>query len=526
MDNTILIYMIKVSVALILFYGVHMLFLRGDTFLKLRRFYFLFALLFSLIYPLLSFEVSIPSETQIPTYWLSEIEVGSQPSATGQSMLWKTENVLLVVMAIISLILAVRFLVQLFSIAKLKGNNDSVDLGGCRIVKLKDKEIKPFSFFKWIFISSAQNSRSELNEIIAHEQIHAKQFHSIDVLLSELFCICFWWNPFAWLLKREIKINLEYLADQGVLNEGFDSRAYQYLLLQTSTENTGISFINHFNVSQLKKRITMMNKQKSSLMMSVKYLLIIPVGVSLLLANAVQASPALIDFYADEVTEVKDIPQDTKTKKVGVQSLREGDASDQNPKPFIQVEQMPQYTGGEQAMHKFIADNLKYPVEAFKNGVEGRVTVRFVVGKEGKISDVTVVRGIDPTCDKEAVRVVNLMPDWVPGKQNGQAVPVYFTLPIVFRLKKDDTATNVSPAKGETVVESRANSNEKTAPQLNAIKNALFIIDGEIVDQSVVNALDPTKIESVSVLKAESAAKAYGDAAKGKDGVIVIELQK
>lgn len=520
MDNTILIYMIKVSVALILFYGVHMLFLRGDTFLKLRRFYFLFALLFSLIYPLLSFEVSIPSETQIPTYWLSEIEVGSQPSATGQSMLWKTENVLLVVMAIISLILAARFLFQLFSIAKLKGNNDSVDLGGCRIVKLKDKEIKPFSFFNWIFISSVQNSRSELNEIIAHEQVHAKQFHSIDVLLSELFCICFWWNPFTWLLKREIKINLEYLADQGVLNEGFDSRAYQYLLLQSSTENTGISFINHFNVSQLKKRITMMNKQKSSLAVSVKYLLIIPVGVILLLANAVQATPVLMDLYSNETVDVPEPPQDVKIKE-----LKEGGTQDKS-KPFITVEQMPRYTGGEQAMHKFIADNMKYPVEAVKNGIQGRVTVRFVVGKEGKISDVTVVRGIDPTCDKEAVRVVNLMPDWVPGKQNGQAVPVYFTLPIVFRLKKDDTATNVSPAKGETVVESRANSNEKTAPQLNAIKNALFIIDGEIVDQSVVNALDPTKIESVSVLKAESAAKVYGDAAKGKDGVIVIELQK
>lgn len=105
-------------------------------------------------------------------------------------------------------------------------------------------------------------------------------------------------------------------------------------------------------------------------------------------------------------------------------------------KPFYTVEQMPSFPGGEAAMNKFIADNLKYPVVAQESGISGRVTIRFVVTKNGDISDVTVVRGIDPSCDREALRVVKAMPKWVPGKQNGLNVPVYFTLPIVFKLKQ------------------------------------------------------------------------------------------
>ncbi len=105
-------------------------------------------------------------------------------------------------------------------------------------------------------------------------------------------------------------------------------------------------------------------------------------------------------------------------------------------KPFVTVEQMPSFPGGEAEMQRFIADNLKYPVVAQESGIQGRVTIRFVVTKNGTISDVQVIRGIDPSCDREAVRVVKMMPKWIPGKQNGLNVPVYFTLPIVFRLKQ------------------------------------------------------------------------------------------
>lgn len=104
-------------------------------------------------------------------------------------------------------------------------------------------------------------------------------------------------------------------------------------------------------------------------------------------------------------------------------------------KPFTTVEQMPTYPGGETEMYSFISKQLKYPVTAQESGIQGRVIVRFVVTSTGEISDVKVLRGIDPACDKEATRVVKMMPKWVPGKQNGRNVAVYFTLPIIFKLQ-------------------------------------------------------------------------------------------
>lgn len=424
MDNTIIAYLIKVSVALTLFYGLYIFCLKKDTFLKLRRCYLLFAIFFSVLFPLFTIEIP-PTEdaTQIPTYWLSDIELGDQPIDSNVEEALSVWAIGLVFLVVVSCFWALRLLIQLFSVLKLRIGNESEKLTEFRIVKIKDTKASPFSFFHWIFINTETNSSSELAEIIAHEQVHVRQYHSIDVILSEVLCICFWWNPFAWLLKREIKINLEYLADRGVLNSGFDSKKYQYALLQVSNKNTGIPLINNFNVSQLKKRITMMNKKKSPVLSSVKYLLAIPVGIALMLGNAVQASSDLINIITENefitennIGEIQQVPQ----KKNGV---------------YVTVEKMPAYPGGESAMHAFIADNLKYPAEAQKAGIQGRIIVRYIVKNTGEVSDVSVVRGVAPALDNEAVRVVKAMPKWTPGKEGGKDVDVYFTLPIIFKLK-------------------------------------------------------------------------------------------
>lgn len=131
--------------------------------------------------------------------------------------------------------------------------------------------------------------------------------------------------------------------------------------------------------------------------------------------------------------------QGTSDKGVDIAELREHKVIvEEKPveeKPFVTVEQMPTFPGGEIEMQKFIRDNLRYPVVAQEAGIQGRVTLRFVVSKTGAIENVTVVRGIDASCDKEAVRVVKSMPKWIPGKQNGLNVPVYFNLPIQFKLQ-------------------------------------------------------------------------------------------
>jgi len=460
MDNIFIIYLIKVSAALAMFYALYMLCLRKDTFIKIRRFFFLFAIFFSLVFPFIKIQLSNQADTQlqIPSYWLSDIEFGQiviQPAAESTISMW---NIIPFVLIFFSIILGFRFIIQLLSILKLKTRHETEDLQTCKIIKIKDEKTSPFSFFKWIFVSSNKYGEEELDEIIAHEQVHVRQFHSIDVILFEILCICFWWNPFAWLLKKEMKINLEYLADEGVLEAGFDSKEYQYILLQVSNKSTGIPLINNFNVSQLKKRITMMNKKKTFTGKATKYLLAVPVVLVLLLGNAAQATPTeLINSLVEETTfEGNQSPQ------------KKGDI-------FTTVEQMPQFSGGEQEMLKFIAQNLKYPVEAQKSGIQGRVTIRFVVTKTGTISDIQVIRGIDPSCDKEAARVIKLMPKWNPGKQNGKEVDVFFTLPIIFKLSGGSKKIEPSSDKNEVAAVGYGTN----SPSSSNDKSYIMVTEGE-----------------------------------------------
>lgn len=179
---------------------------------------------------------------------------------------------------------------------------------------------------------------------------------------------------------------------------------------------------------------------------------------------------------------------------LGCQPVFAQTSESQKEKPVYGVEQMPQFPGGDEALMKFVRDNLKYPMKAAESGVEGRVTIRFVVGSTGEVTDVTVIRGLEPSCDAEAVRVVKMMPTWIPGRTNGRNVPVYYTIPIVYKLQK------------------RVEDN-----------SPLLIIDGTPRPYSMLRdtlQLNPADIASATVLKDSAAIKMYGQ--KGKNGVVLI----
>ncbi len=166
-------------------------------------------------------------------------------------------------------------------------------------------------------------------------------------------------------------------------------------------------------------------------------------------------------------------------------------------KPVYGVEQMPQYPGGDEELLKFIKNNLKYPKDAAEKGIEGRVTIRFVVSKTGEVTDVMVIRGLDPSCDAEALRVVKMMPTWTPGRQSGRDVPVYYTLPIVYKLQKGTSSDDKSP---------------------------LLIVDGTSMPYSMLKdtlQLKPSNIKSLKVLKDSAATSIYGP--RAKNGVILVE---
>ncbi|WP_081852517.1 M56 family metallopeptidase [Prevotella sp. 10(H)] len=515
MDYAIIIYLAKVSIALALFYGLYLLFLRKDTFLRLRRGFFLIALLFSLLFPAFTIEIPATSDTPlyIPAYWLPEAEaIEIVADADSESALIDMRTIALGVLFTISLICALKFIFQLLSIVRLRFANESEEKVNCRIIKVKDKKASPFSFFGWIFINRDMDCAAKLDEIIAHEQVHVRQYHSIDVLLFEIFCICFWWNPFAWLLKKEMKLNLEYLADEGVLNSGYNTKEYQYILLEVSSKNTGISLINNFNVSQLKKRISMMNKQKSSIISSLKYMLAVPLGIVLLLGNAIQATTTLNDFSIDGITEVID----------------ELHSPQENADAYNSAEVMPEFPGGADAMMSFINNTRKYPVSAIDKKAEGRVMVRFVVKSTGEVAKAEVWRGINPDLDKEAVRIVSAMPKWIPGKQGGKAVDTYFNLPVIFKMPadsrekavagsgnqvpktgKEKTEETPSFPKGEAAMQAfiAANMKYPVEAQKEGLQGRVLVkfmvkSTGDITDISIVRGIDPLlDTEALRVVK-------------------------
>ena len=269
--------------------------------------------------------------------------------------------------------------------------------------------------------------------------------HSLDVLISEMLTIVCWINPAAWLLKREIRHNLEFLADSKVVESGFDSKDYQYHLLQLSYQTPEIKLGNKFNVAPLKKRIIMMNQQKTKKAGIMKYSLIVPLALALVLSsnaetivnsaknilsttkNAVAENQNAVFIKNDEVVDAENVNQETV---VAIQDASQTD----NSKVYTVVEKMPQFLGGEEALTQYINRNVKYPADAFQKGIQGKLIVRFTVNESGKIGNVEIIRALCPSIDAEGIRVIKSLPDFTPGEQNGKKVAVWYTMPIIFRL--------------------------------------------------------------------------------------------
>ncbi len=351
-----------------------------------------------------------------------------------------------------------RFVVQFASIVWLKYHTKQMDVKGVR-VNILTKPSGPFSFFRWIFLHPESHSIEEVDEIMTHELTHVRQWHSVDVILGELICIICWLNPFVWLLKREVRHNLEYLADNTVLQSGYDCKKYQYHLLGLAHHQSISNIYNSFNVLHLKNRISMMNKKRSKGIGRTKYLLFIPLVALLMLVSNVESVARITVSLAENsarlhegnmedliVTSYQNISSSFSTffspdrkkeeeNQAAVSLILRPEHEMETEKIFTVVEEMPMFPGGDSEMLKFVSRSIRYPVEAQERGVQGRVVVTFTVNRNGQISDTQVLRGIHPSLDEEAIRVVQLMPAWKPGRQEGKSVAVRYTLPVVFRLQ-------------------------------------------------------------------------------------------
>lgn len=425
-----MLYLLQVNVGLILFYALYKLVCTRDTFFRSRRFILIVSLVLPFILPFIDVREWLESRDRMImlTHFdysavLPEIVVGSEAVETGNRVFVLSEWIGYLYLAGV-VVLLVRLAVQAFSLYRLIVRMPEKEINGVRVKCLNDPS-GPFSFFGWIFMNPAAVKEDEISEILTHEMAHVKQHHSVDVLLAEMVSICCWMNPFAWLLKREVRLNLEFLADRKVMEAGFATKSYQYHLLGLAYNHKyGLS--NNFNFSHLKQRIIMMNKKKSNAAGHIKYALFVLPAFALLVAgniscsqDASQTEDAKEEVVAPVSPEAKEAPADSTAKE----------------EVFMVAEQMPEYPGGMKEMLKFLQENVKYPENAMKNNVQGRVIVQFVVEKDGTPTEFKVLRSVDPDLDAEALRVMKAMPKWKPGMQKGQVVRVKFTVPVSFKLQ-------------------------------------------------------------------------------------------
>ncbi|WP_044269469.1 M56 family metallopeptidase [Bacteroides timonensis] len=319
-----LAYFLKINVAIALFYAFYRLFFYKDTFFTWRRTALLCFFAISAVYPLLNIQTWITE--QEPMVAMADLYADivlpeftitpEQATADWKNLLLQTVGFAYWGMVIV---LAIRFFIQLAGIIRLAFRCRKAKIGNTNVHLLRQAS-GPFSFFHWIFIHPTSHTEDELSEILTHEQTHANQWHSIDVLVSEIVCTFCWFNPFAWLMKREIRTNLEYLADNRVLETGHDSKAYQYHLLGLSHHKAAATIYNSFNVLPLKKRIKMMNKKRTREIGRTKYLMFLPLAALLMIISNIEAVARTTKEIAKDVIEAveENLTSDATTPEMEV----------------------------------------------------------------------------------------------------------------------------------------------------------------------------------------------------------------
>ena len=484
------IYSLKVTLCLTAFYLVYKLLLSKDTFFAYNRFVLLGLCALSLSLPLAQVSTSNPSPV-VAGFAVVETMVVSAEVYEPTSLDFSVTSLCFGVYLLGVLFFLAREIWSLFSLRRLISGGRVVENDGTmKVVVVKD-HVSPFSWMGNVVMSEKDYADSP-EYIIRHERAHVVARHSWDILACDLLIVFQWYNPAAWLLKSELQTVHEYEANQY----------------------------------SLKNRITMMKKSKSNKWNHCKVLAVLPVAATALVAFATPKAETLTQEIAQKsdalVTAMKQVTTqvpETATKALTATAEVKAPKTPQTPttpqdkkdgKVYDVVEVMPQFPGGNAEMMKFLKENIRYPKEAHEKNIQGRVIVRFIVNEDGQVSDAKVARSVDPLLDAEALRVVNSMPKWTPGKQDGKAVKVKYHLPLSFQLN--------GSSKGKAT----GNSSGLTLASPVCSSKAYVVVDGKHVTD--ISHIKPDDIESINVYKGKSATDKYGE--NGKNGVIEITMKK
>ena len=509
------VYILKSSVCLAIFYLFYRLLLARETFHRFNRFSLLGILLLSCLLPLV--EVSVKQETEVHQTMLTLeqlLMMADAVNATEAGARAETATVTWIQVALLVYLAGIVFfafrnvysLVRLLMLLK-SGKKEDI---GSYLPGRKERvtlivhncDIAPFSWMGYIVISR-KDLEENGREILIHELAHIHNRHSWDLLVADV-CIFFqWFNPASWLLKQELQNIHEFEADETVIKEGVDAKQYQLLLIKKAVGTRLYSMANSFNHSSLKKRITMMLKEKSNPWARAKYLYILPLAA---LAVTAFARPE-VSAVADEISAVKVIAP-------AVHDSIQPNVQPAVAAPSSALDQMPEFPGGMEALNTYLRNNIRYPQEAQKAGIQGRVIIQFIVSKDGSITDAEVVESVDPQLDAEGLRLIKNMPRWKPGMRKGQAIRVKQTLPIRFAFTK----TSDKPENSNSIFLKNGSYN-------SSLKDVILLVNEQEVSPEIFRAIDPQRIQSVTVLKDQASLAKY-TTDKSKTGIIQVKLKK
>lgn len=416
----ILPYIIKSAMALALLYTCIIPLLEKETFHRLNRILILGCLIMSFAIPLVHFTSGTNPTVDMVRQAVQLPEVLINGDAKEQSV-WSWADIMICIYIIGVVAIFTMTVVQTVRLTRqLRQCEHITDNRGNTIV-LTDCATSPFCLFHYI-VMSRDDYANNRNYILTHEQEHIRLGHCIDLVILQVATIIQWFNPFVWLIGKNLKAIHEFEVDEAVLNKGIDATQYQQFLVIKAVGNRLQPFANNLNKESLKRRIIMMNQKKSNRWMMLKALFIIPVAT---LAVSVFASNTGVSTVTREADRTANALPTTNMQ-----------TQQSATKAYEVVEVMPKFKGGESAMMEFLMMNMKYPQAAVKAKQQGRAIVGFVVRKDGTVSDVHITKSAGhAVLDEEAMRVVKSMPAWEPGKQKGKPVNVKYNVPITFRLK-------------------------------------------------------------------------------------------
>jgi TonB family protein len=416
-------YLLQSSVSLAVLYIVYWLFLRRETFFPLNRIYIISSTFLALLIPFFRFDLNAFESARSAVVLLDPILIRPDQIGNMDERYFNLYDIAVIIYLAGAIILLGRLIFQAAQIYILVKRHGISRETGLNIIHI-DKEFSSFSFFNLIFLADHYDNKRELKAVLDHEVVHIRQMHSLDILFIEFLKVILWFNPFAWFMGRSMKTIHEFLADEGVLQGGYDRNDYQHLLLSQVSGFRVSGLYNNFNFSLIKKRIIMTTKSRSAAIAKSKILFAIPAITAVILY-----------FSAGSLNNV--VAQDnTKNAPKDQQNVKPAESASQEV--YTKVDKQPVYSGGDEARIKFLVDNIKYPEDARKKGIQGKVFVSFIVRADGSVTDVTAMKGIGSGCDEEAVRVVKMMPKWTPGEIKGKPVAVKYVLPIQFALDKNE----------------------------------------------------------------------------------------